>query len=125
MQNLIGYDPSSNNTLDILGYKHSFDLDNVYADTDAYNIFRLVEDGKILSSAIETYYDKGFYKRFSLFTNNWDRNKISSLTSKYTNCNYVFNVRWPLFEYNFTSIQSQAAEDAFVDYLMEKIADEK
>ena len=124
MLNLIGYDSSINDLYEDTEYEHSFDIDDVYADTDAYNIYGMVCNGQSLKEACLSYYDTGYLKRFSLFTNNWDEEEISDVTYTYTKNKYLGIVQWPLFDYDFNEVQSKAARDAFVEFLMWRISNE-
>ncbi|HRR77715.1 MAG TPA: hypothetical protein P5191_13040 [Ruminococcus sp.] len=123
----------------------SFKYDDLYADTDAYNIFVILEeDDDSLRNAFFNYYTNGYKKRFTSFTNNWDKDQISDTVYKYTKNDYTptdympikidllskkIKKHWPLFEkdgivYNFSIDQSRAARDAFVIFLMERINNE-
>lgn len=109
----------------------SFKFDDLYADVDAYNVFVILEDEDedSLKDAFSSYYDSGYNKRFTSFTNDWDEDRISDLVYIYTKNNYLGKIHWPLFErdgviYNFSKEQSKAARDAFVDFLMERINNE-
>ena len=104
-------------------YDHSFDIDDVYADTDAYNIYKMLSDCS-LANTLEYYFQRGFNERFSKFTNYWSKDRISDLTYIYTKSKYLDIIRWPLFDYDFSETQSKAARDAFVEFLMKRISNE-
>ncbi len=121
MLNLIVYNENVNDIYN--GYEHSFDIDDVYADTDAYNIYKLLLECS-LTNALEYYFQRGFNERFSKFTNYWSKDKISEVTYIYTKNKYFGIIRWPLFDYDFNETQSKAARDAFVEFLMNRISNE-
>ncbi len=109
----------------------SFSMKDLYADIDAYNIYILLhEDPDVsLTETLLYYYDDGYKERYSTFTNGWDKYRISKLTYTYTKNKFMSVLHWPLFErdgisYNFTDSQSEAARDAFVQFLMERIENE-
>ncbi len=84
----------------------------------------LKKDKILLSQAITEYYTQGYFKRFSQFTNYWDESTIRDLVFTYTKTEFVPTVSWPLFDYSFTLSQSEAARDAFTQFLMEEIQNE-
>ena len=101
----------------------SFSMEDMYADTDAYNIYKMLTYYS-LTDALKNYYQRDYEERFSKFTNYWSKAKIKDCVSIYTDNDYIV-IHWPLFgSYNFSKDQSQAATDAFVDFLMEKIESE-
>ena len=55
-------------------------------------------------------------------------NAGEKITAKNKECEetkaYFDEYLWPLFDYDFNEVQSEAARDAFVEFLMEKIANE-
>lgn len=120
MKNLIGYDKKISDVIYEDG-KHSFDMVDVYADTDAYNIYKMLFVGGDLEWSLLEYYDSGYLKRFSEFTNYGDEAIINSTVFTYTLYTFFF-YKWPLFEEDkkINLIQSIAARDAFVEFLMER-----
>lgn len=124
MKSLIGYNPNKSEIIYPSG-KHSFDLDDLYSDTDAYNILTYyIYNGITIKDALLEYYSTGIYSRFHKFTNYWERDTIESVTSQFTQTKFWGVVKWPLFDYNFSPTQSDAAKNAFVDFLMEKLYEE-
>lgn len=116
------YDVFYNKFYSLIG-KNSFSMADMYADTDAYNIYKMLYDYS-LTEAFEIYFQRGYNTRFKNFTNYWCEDKITSLVSIYTNNDYII-IHWPLFgSYNFKENQSKAAQDAFVKFLMERINNE-
>jgi hypothetical protein len=124
MKNLIGYDSNSNDAFLNSKYSHTFDIDDMYADTDAYNIYNLLTGKSTVKKAFSSYYRNGYLSRFKEFTNNWSRKKVSEVTGTYTATKFMGIVRWPLLDYDFSSTQSNAAKDAFVDFLFVRIENE-
>ncbi len=102
------------------GYSHTFDIDDVYADTDAYNVYKLLKDGKTMKEALDSYYKTGYSKRYSEFTNNWSEAKIKDITYIYTKNKYMGVIQWQLFDHDFKTKQSEAARDAFTEFLLER-----
>lgn len=119
MKNLIGYDASVSDVYS--GYSHTFDIDDVYADTDAYNLYKLLKSGKTVEEALDNYYKTCYLKRYSEFTNYWSESRIKDTTYIYTKNKYMGVVQWPLFKYDFKTKQSKAARDAFAEFLLERI----
>ncbi len=115
------YDEFYNTFYNLIG-KKSFSMPDMYADIDAYNIYKLLFDYSI-EDALQIYYQRGYNKRFSEFTNYWSKDMITELVSIYTNNDYII-IQWPLLEFNVKETHSKAACDAFVDFLMEKIKNE-
>ncbi len=118
MSNLIGYDAKVNDVYS--GYSHTFDMDDVYADTDAYNVYKLLNNGKTMEAALDNYYKGGYKKRYTEFTNNWSEAKVKDTTYIYTKNKYMGVIRWPLFKYDFKANQSKAARDAFAEFVLER-----
>lgn len=118
---------------------YSFSLADLMADVDAYN---LINDwiagywgGRSLGTALNYYYngwtipnDKNWYDgydiRFQAFLNGDSKETFKSTVAKYTDNffrDYVYPVQWPLFKgYTIQSNQSNAARDAFTDYIWNK-----
>ena len=118
MLNLIGYDAEANDVY--AGYSHTFDMDDVYADLDAYNMYKLLKNGKTMEEALNNYYKDGYQKRYTEFTNNWSEAKVKDITYTYTKNKYKGVIRWPLFKYDFKANQSKAARDAFAEFVLER-----
>ena len=118
MVNLIGYDEKTNNVY--ANYDHTFDIDDVYADTDALNVYRLLMREESVSRALSSYYKTGYLKRFTLFTSNKSKDVLKEEIATYTANRYAGIKQWPLFDddYEFTETQSQAACDAFAEFLV-------
>lgn len=124
MKNLIGYN-ANNSEIIYPDDKHSFDLEDLYSDTDAYNILKYyIYNDITIKDALLEYYSTGIYSRFHKFTNYWGRDTIDSVTSQFTQTKFLGIIRWPLFDYDFNQTQSNAAKDAFVDFLMERLYEE-
>lgn len=118
MRNLIGYDAAVNDIY--AGESHTFDIDDVYADTDAYNLYKILKAGKTMEEALDSYYKTGYLKRYSKFTNYWDEATIKEKTFVYTQNKYLLVFSWPLLKYTFNIYQSLAARDAFAEFLLER-----
>lgn len=116
MKNLIGYDASVSDVY--AGKNHSFDICDVYADTDAYNIYKLLKAGMTMEEALDEYFKTGYLKRYGRFTNDWSEAKIKEITYIYTKHKYLLFISWPLFNYPFKTTQSKAARDAFAEFLL-------
>ena len=118
MSNLIGYDAKVNDVYS--GYSHTFDMDDVYADTNAYNVYKLLNNGKTMEAALDNYYKGGYKKRYTEFTNNWSEAKVKDTIYIYTKNKYMGVIHWPLFKYDFKANQSKAARDAFAEFVLER-----
>ncbi len=118
MLNLIGYNAEVDDVYS--NYSHTFDMDDVYADTDAYNVYKLLKNGKTMEEALDNYYKGGYRNRYTEFTNNWSEAKVKDTAYIYTKNKYMGVIRWPLFKYDFKANQSKAARDAFVEFVLER-----
>lgn len=103
---------------------NSFSMDDLYADTDSYNVYIQLQNSfsKSLTDAFTSYYTDGYLKRYCSFTNNMDEDEISDLVYTYTKNKFANVAQWPLFDYSFSTTQSKAVRDAFVQFLMEQIS---
>jgi len=134
------YDEFYNKFYQLIGDNDfSLSMKDLYADTDAYNIYTLLDGtSNCLADSTKTYYSDGYKKRYSSFTNNWNRETILNLVKTYTNTNYLLDIdmlRWPLFNesnkvdgteyYNFSENQSNASAEAFTDFLMHQLQKER
>ncbi len=110
-----------------------FSLEDMYADIDAYNIYVQAENGS-LTQAFKDYYEKGYQRRFTNFTECRNRKEIKDRVEIFTKNTFLGN-RFPIFEENeaevdglvhsYTKEQSAAARDGFVEYIMTQIEKEK
>lgn len=101
----------------LLGDKnYSFSSDDIFADIDAYNIAKELEN-KDIKSAFTSYYSKGYKKRFTNFLENSNENKLKKRVYVYTKETY-FGVKWPLIKYKFNDDHSMAARDVFVKFII-------
>ena len=101
----------------LLGDKnYSFSSDDIFADIDAYNIAKELEN-KDIKSAFTSYYSKGYKKRFTNFLENSNENKLNKRVYVYTKETY-FGVKWPLIKYKFNDDHSMAARDVFVKFII-------
>ena len=97
----------------------SFSSDDLYADTDGYNIYKL-DNCKSLKEAFKVYYDTGYETRFLQFTNSWSENQIYNLIYKYTRLKYLNVIKWPLFRgHTYSKKESKAARDSFAEYVID------
>ena len=97
----------------------SFSKEDLYADTDAYNIYKAIKK-KSVGSAFKSYYDNGYKTRFKKFTNGWSKRSLQNLVGQFTETYFVEVIRWPLLEHDFSAAQSKAARDVFVNYLLKE-----
>ncbi len=99
---------------------------DLLADTDAYNIYRLLNSSASnFISAFNTYYDDYVGSRYTRFTNGWSKSVIYSCVRNYTTNIFVFGVDWPLLKgYDITDTQADAIAAAFTDFIWEKIQNE-
>lgn len=115
-----GYDEFKKRMNDkFLKSSSSFSSDDLYADTDGYNIYKL-DKCKSLKEAFKVYYDTGYEARFLQFTNSWSENQIYELTYKYTRLKYLNVKKWPLFNgHTYSKKESKAARDFFAEYVID------
>lgn len=97
--------------------KYSFGSDDIFADADAYNIFKELKN-KDLKSAFTSYYSKGYKKRFTNFLKYSSKNELKKRVYLYTKEKYLDKVKWPLLDYEFNDNHSKAARDAFVNFMI-------
>ncbi len=113
-----------------------FSLEDMYADTDSYNIYMLsYQELSTLEKAFSNYYESGYKIRFIRFTNCWSEKRIRRRVSVFTKESFLGVKRFPLFTENegeedeivhyYNKEQSKAARDCFVDYIMNQINKEK
>ncbi len=110
-----------------------FSLEDMYADVDAYNVYVLSES-RTLAQAFSDYYETGYRKRFTRFTESRSQKEMEDRVEIFTKERFLGN-RFPLFEENdakadgilhsYTKEQSAAARDSFVEYIMAQIEKEK
>ena len=102
----------------LLGDKnYSFSSDDIFADADAYNIFKELKN-KDLKSAFTSYYSKGYKKRFTNFLKYSSKNELKKRVYLYTKEKYLDKVKWPLLSYDFNDNHSRAARDVFVKFIV-------
>lgn len=98
----------------------SFSSDDLYADTDGYNIY-ILNKCKSLEVPFKKYYNTGYKARFLQFTNSWSENRIYDLVYKYTRLKYFNLVKWPLFkDHTYSKKESKAARDFFAEYVIDR-----
>ena len=119
------YDVVYNKTLELMGESDSsFSMEDLFADTDAYNIYRSI-DYSNLSETFVTYYSWGYNERYSKFTNNWSKVEIYNCVRAYTTHISPVGITWPLFGgATTTSTQADAIAQAFTDFIWERICNE-
>ena len=104
----------------LLGDKnYSFSSDDIFADADAYNIFKELKN-KDLKSAFTSYYSKGYKKRFTNFLKYSSKNELKKRVYLYTKEKYLDKVKWPLLSYDFNDNHSRAARDVFVKFIIDQ-----
>ncbi len=75
------------------------------------------------------YYEVGYKNRFTSFMDGRSKDSFSKLVHNYTKDKYMRVKRWPLFKkyipnLSVTDIQSEAARDAFTDYIWDLVETE-
>ena len=131
---ILDYTNNSNNydivysaTYDMIGDEsHSLSMMDLLADTDAYNVYRLLNSSSSnLISAFTTYYDDYVGARYTRFTNGWSKQRIYNCVRNYTTNIFFLWQDWPLLEgYDITNTQADAIASAFTDFIWEKIQNE-
>ncbi len=112
-----------------------FSLEDMYADTDSYNIYMLsYQNLSSLEKAFSNYYGSGYKIRFIRFTNWWSEKRIRRRVGVFTKESFLGVKRFPLFteekdgviiEHHYSKTQSSAAREAFVEYIMNQIQKER
>lgn len=67
---------------------------HVYKNTNNFLLDVMPKSGtsNCLADSTKTYYSDGYKKRYSSFTNNWNRETILNLVKTYTNTNYLLDI---------------------------------
>ena len=105
---------------------HSFSISDLLADTDAFNIYNLLNNSTSnFFEALNGYYTNGCDLRFTSFTNNWSKQEIYNCVRSYTTDTFFLWFDWPILEeVNISTTQSDAIANAFTDYIWEEIQNE-
>ncbi len=122
MINLIGYNPAVDDTY--IYVSHTFDLDDMYADVDAVNLFRLLKADDSIKTVLHGYFGSAYQKRYTSFINGVGENRLKRQIYVYTKNDFAFGRKWPLFKYDFEKQASKAARDAFAEFLLERSSHE-
>lgn len=106
----------------------TFSMDDMYADTDSYNVYTSIKwTHHGFADGVREYYSSGRLKRYHSFSNYWSRSKVFDLTKTYTNSKYLV-ITWPLLKEGgqcpITPDQSEAAARAFTDFIMDRRGEE-
>ena len=97
--------------------KYSFGSDDIFADVDAYNIGKELEN-KDTKSIFFSYYSEGYKKRFTNFLDNADGYVLDGMVYFFTKEKYVDSIKWPILDYDFNYDHSKAARDVFVKFII-------
>lgn len=106
----------------LLGDKnYSFSSDDIFADVDAYNIYKELtnkykDEDMIL--AFTSYYSKGYKKRFTIFTEKMSDTLFKNTVYTYTQEKFLGLKKWPLIKNEFNDDHSRAARDVFVKFII-------
>lgn len=94
-----------------------FDSDDLYADIDAINIYRIMSSSKTIESVLNTYFSSRYKNRFYYFisalTSDNSYDEFNSVILKYTE----YSSYWELLEKSYSKTVGRAAADAFTDYI--------
>lgn len=123
LDELIGFDSKT----DVKSYnmEYRFNMNDVFADVDAENLFDILERGTHIEETFFEYFEEGYEKRFTTFTKGCGRTEIWEITNIYAEYKYLNLVKWPLLKaVSISEEQSYAATDAYTDFLMEMIENE-
>lgn len=121
------YDTVYYATYDMIGDEaHSLSMMDLLADTDAYNVYQLLNSSSSnFVSAFTDYYDDYVGTRYTRFTNGWSKQTIYDCVRNYTTNTFFLWQDWPLLEgYDITDTQADAIASAFTDFIWEKIQNE-
>ena len=111
--------------------KYSFSMEDLLGDTDACNIYNnLKKRSKSIEETMLHYYEVGYKNRYTSFIEGRNIDSFRKRVHKYTKDKYMRVKRWPLFdEYipnlSVTDIQSEAARDAFTDFIWDLVDTER
>ena len=122
------YDAVYSATYDMIGDEaHSLSMMDLLADTDAYNVYQLLNSSSSnFISAFTTYYDDYVGTRYTRFTNGWSKQTIYNCVRKYTTNTFSLGIDWPLLEgYDISDTQANAIASAFTDFIWEEIQNEQ
>ena len=97
--------------------KYSFGSDDIFADVDAYNIGKELEN-KDTKSIFFSYYSEGYKKRFTNFLDNADGYVLDGMVYFFTKEKYLDSIKWPILDYDFNYDHSKAARDVFVKFII-------
>src|SRR5690554_718725 len=106
-------------------------MEDLLGDTDACNIYNnLKKRSKSIEETMLDYYEVGYKNRYTSFIDGRSKDSFSKLVHKYTKDKYMRVKRWPLFDDNLgdlevTDIQSEAARDAFTDFIWDLVETER
>lgn len=117
------YNQIYNKMLELIGKSGTyFDSDDLYADIDAANLYKLLDTNKSIKEVMQTYFSINYKERFNLFINS-----ISSVNDYETLKNTIYpytqyKTTWPLYNgvSEFSSTVATASRDAFADYIWYK-----
>ncbi len=121
------YDTVYDATYNLIGDpEYSLSMMDLLADTDAYNVYTLLNSSvSNFISSFSNYYNNYSDERYTRFTNGWSRQQIYSCVRNYTTNIFFLWQDWPLLEgYEITNTQANAIAWAFTDFIWEKIQDE-
>ncbi len=99
-----------------------FSMADLYADTDAYNIYNMLKTKTYtsFSSCFTSYYSTAYSNRFLLFTNDWSKEEISECVDHYLSYALV------LYDYEWLDTEERLGiGDAFTNFLWQKIEIER
>ena len=121
------YDTIYDTTYELIGDPlHTMSMMDLLADTDAYNIYQLLNSSASnMITAFTTYYSNYSDERYTRFTNGWTKQQIYNCVRNYTTNTFFLWEDWPLLEgYDITNNQANAIAWAFTDFIWEKIQNE-
>jgi len=112
-----------------------FKQDDLYADVDAVNLYKLIRHKGSIDEALVEYFKVGYEDRFTQFimvllSENYGtlKDTIYTYTTEYyfmkININmdfFNFSSKWPLLDEDIDKNLSIAAVDSFVEYISEKV----
>ncbi len=112
----------------------SFSKEDLYADIDALNIARKINQDDMFISAFRNYYKTDYLKRYTIFKKELSKSNFAALVYYHVEPKFMGIVKWPLFKYRkdgkkryrkYSALQSCAARDMFCEYVEACVQREK
>ena len=105
-----------------------FSMQDLYADVDAYNLYKSINTDSLKTTLINYYFNGGISTRFTDFTNGWSYGTIRSIVKQNCSTANEINIIWPMKQLDdngndtsenisLSETQLNAISNAFTDYI--------